>query len=41
LTPTDGVPDDVYERVAAVFDDRELAQVIAVAARSMHGTAST
>jgi AhpD family alkylhydroperoxidase len=26
-----GVPDDVYERAAAVFDDRELAQVIAMA----------
>ena len=28
---TDGVPDDVYEQAAAVFDDRELAQVIAMA----------
>ena len=27
----DGVPDDVYARAAAVFDDRELAQVIAMA----------
>ena len=27
----DGVPDDVYERAAAVFDDRELGQVIAMA----------
>jgi AhpD family alkylhydroperoxidase len=28
---TDGVPDDVYQQAAAVFDDRELAQVIAMA----------
>ena len=28
---TNGVPDDVYERAAEVFDDRELAQVIAMA----------
>ena len=28
---TDGVPDEVYDRAAAVFDDRELAQVIAMA----------
>jgi AhpD family alkylhydroperoxidase len=27
----DGVPDDVYGRAAAAFDDRELAQVIAMA----------
>ncbi len=27
----DGVPDDVYERAAAVFDERELGQVIAMA----------
>ena len=27
----DGVPDDVYERAAAVFTDRELGQVIAAA----------
>ena len=27
----DGVPDDVYESAAAVFSDRELAQVIAMA----------
>ena len=27
----DGVPDDVYERAAAVFSERELAQVIAMA----------
>ncbi|MDX1882305.1 carboxymuconolactone decarboxylase family protein [Mycolicibacterium sp. 120270] len=30
-TITDGVPDDVYQQAAAVFDDRELAQVIAMA----------
>lgn len=28
---TDGVPGDVYERAAAVFTERELAQVIAMA----------
>jgi AhpD family alkylhydroperoxidase len=28
---SDGVPDDVYERAAAAFDHRELAQVIAMA----------
>ena len=27
----DGVPDDVYARAAAVFSDRELGQVIALA----------
>jgi alkylhydroperoxidase family enzyme len=27
----DGVPDDVYERAAAVFTERELGQVIAMA----------
>lgn len=30
-TITDGVPDDVYQQAAAMFDDRDLAQVIAMA----------